>query len=53
MIENIKKFIKEAHPTYNQIVDNFNIDVNKINENLLYLEENGIIDKLKNQYYHR
>ena len=51
MIENIKKFIKEAHPTYNQIVDNFNIDVNKINENLLYLEENGIIDKLKNQYY--
>ena len=51
MLERIKNFIKNKHPSYDEIVSFFAIDNNEINSFLLYLEQNGLIDKLKDKYY--
>lgn len=51
MLERIKNFIKNKHPSYDEIVSFFTIDNNEINSFLLYLEQNGLIDKLKDKYY--
>lgn len=51
MQEKIKKYIIEKHPTYDEIVEYFNVEKDLINQELLSLEENGLIDKLKNRYY--
>lgn len=51
MLDKILNYIKDAHPTYNQIISFFGIDNEIINKNLLELEEQGLIDKIKNEYY--
>ena len=51
MLDKILNYIKDTHPTYNQIISFFGIDNEIINKNLLELEEQGFIDKIKNEYY--
>lgn len=51
MLDKILNYIKDTHPTYNQIISFFGIDNEIINKNLLELEEQGLIDKIKNEYY--
>ena len=51
MIENIKRIIKENHPTYDELVSFFDVEKNVINEYLLLLEQDGLIEKVKNRYY--
>lgn len=51
MLEKIKDFIKSKHPNYDEIVNFFDIEKEEINAFLLYLEKEGIIDKLKSNYY--
>ena len=48
MLDKILNYIKDTHPTYNQIISFFGIDNEIINKNLLELEEQGFIDKIKN-----
>lgn len=51
MIENIKRIIKENHPTYDELVSLFDVEKKVINEYLLLLEQDGLIEKVKNRYY--
>ena len=51
MLDKILNYIKDTHPTYNQIISFFGVDNEIINKNLLELEEQGLIDKMKNEYY--
>lgn len=51
MQERIQSYIREKHPTYDEIIDYFQLEKKLINQELLFLEENGLIDKLKNRYY--
>ena len=51
MLDKILNYIKDIHPTYNQIISFFGVDNEIINKNLLELEEQGLIDKIKNEYY--
>ena len=51
MIENIKRIIKENHPTYDELVSFFDVEKKVINEYLLLLEQDGLIEKVKNRYY--
>lgn len=51
MLDKILNYIKDTHPTYNQIISFFGIDNEIINKNLLELEEQGLIDKIKNEYH--
>ena len=51
MLDKILNYIKDTHPTYNQIISFFGVDNEIINKDLLELEEQGLIDKIKNEYY--